>query len=242
MTLLEVMDGLLLGDGSIDANGRLTLVQCISHKQWVDQIKQQLTDLGVVYSDYSFKFKGYTTIRGKQYNQQRSCGLRTHVIPFFKEQRLRWYPGGIKHVPLDVVLTPQSVSHWYAGDGTVGCKGYHAKFCTDGFSTIETQFLIKKLSEVFGWRPIPEKRNRILLSTFSDRISLVEMLKGLLPENFKYKLKLRIKHIRQTVHADLESRLRVMFYEKISYSRMAVSVAMSQSGVYAACQRLGLHR
>jgi hypothetical protein len=193
--LLALLDGLLLGDAHIEAGAvgsRLVLVQTIAHESWVVQVRDALADFGVI-SSFSETKAGTTTIRGVEYRRNRGKGLKTRYYVFLTEQRRRWYPNGTKCIPKDVRLTPVSIAHWYFGDGCVGCKGYHAKFCTDAFPSNDVDILMERLHDTFGWEPVREQRNRILLCKMADRANLLEMIKDRTPECFRYKLALRTK-------------------------------------------------
>lgn len=241
--LRELVDGLLLGDGSIECGrygARLRLGQCADHRDWVKQVQQLFEGAGVICGVRDALPETPARIWGKVYRRQGTCKLTTRSYAFLKDQRERWYPHGSKRVPKDVLLTPLSLAHWYAGDGTVGCKGYHAKFCTDGFPEQDVLFLIRRLHEVFGWSPVHEERNRILLCRFEDRQSLVSMLQDLMPGCFRSKLRLRTQRVAMVVLGDVECRLRELRSVGIGFGVIAQELGLSKSGVYSACQRLGL--
>jgi LAGLIDADG DNA endonuclease family len=168
--------------------------------------------------------------------------LRTSYDVSLGTQRLRWYPRGIKRVPQDIHLSAISIAHWYFGDGTVGCKGYHAKFCTDGFTRHDVKALIRALRDHFGWQPLVEERNRILLCKMADRVSLVEMLRTQqIPTCFRYKLRLRLRYKAMVVVGAVEDRLRTLRQNGCSYSQISVELKLSKSGAWSACRRLGIH-
>jgi len=193
--MLEILDGLLLSDASLSHStftSRLSLGQMESHREWVDQVSCKLGNLGL---ENSVRIRndqaGDVIIKGKLCHRSPVVILRTKHYELLKAQRDRWYPEGKKRVPSDIILTPEVILHWYMGDGTVGCKGYHAKFCTDGFPETDILMLIKMMEETFEWEPIREERNRILLCKTQDRLSLVQMLTEKIPSCFRYKLNLR---------------------------------------------------
>lgn len=241
--LLELIDGLLLGDGSLEGNqksARLVLNQTARHRPWINQVRDALVAAGFRVAVGTTR-AGTTTIRGKHYRRTAGLSLRTSYDASLGKQRARWYPRGVKRVPQDIRLSPVSIAHWYFGDGTVGCKGYHAKFCTDGFTRRDVRALVRALKGRFGWRPLVEERNRILLCKMADRVSLVEMLRAQrIPTCFRHKLRLRLHYRTRIIVGAVEDRLRTLRQHGHSYSQISVELKLSKSGVWDACQRLGI--
>jgi len=242
--LTELIDGLLLGDGHLEAtqwSARLTLGQTAAHLPWLQQVHGILTRSGVASTIQVHGRAGQMSVHGKRFRRRRSRALRTARYVFLKAVHARWYPNGVKRVPQDVRLTPLSIAHWYFGDGTVGCRGYHAKFCTDGFSAADVRRLMQALTERFAWAPVLEQRNRILLCKTCDRASLVKMLRSSqVPRCFRHKLRLRLQDRRFVVIGTKEERLRDLRLRELSYGRIAMELKLSKSGVFSACQRLGV--
>jgi len=115
--LREVIDGELLGDGSIE------LGKGGQSGRYRHGTKHRL------YLEWLFKFLDFEEL-------QQSSEIRKRIIEekgawckracYFAKTRnyeelasvyQRWYPKGKKSVPLDLILTPVSVLHWYIGDG-----------------------------------------------------------------------------------------------------------------------------
>lgn len=240
--LQELVDGLLLGDASIEqgaTGSRLRLVQTLKHRPWIRQVRKQLEASDVALTTVELK-AGEVEFNGKNYQRNRAEGFRSLSYTYFTEERKRWYPEGTKRVPKDVRLTPLSIAHWYFGDGTVGCKGYHAKFCTDGFITADVEYLMERLNITFGWNPIREERNRILLCKTTDRASLLNMVQPLTPSCFRHKLKLKIEDRRFSITGKTEMSVRHLRKGGLGYGAIATRLGLSKSGVYSACVRLGL--
>lgn len=242
--LHELIDGLLLGDGHLEASrwgARLTLGQTEAHLPWLRQVQRELEQYGVVATIRSHTHSGWMTIGQKRFRRRKTYVLRTALLGFLKSEHARWYLQYVKRVPRDVRLTPTSIAHWYFGDGTVGCKGYHATFCTDGFTQRDVLLLIRRLKDRFGWRPLVGQRNRILLCKMPDRVSLVEMLRTQsIPRCFRHKLRLRLRYRSQVIRGPVETRLRTLRQQGWSYGRIAVELKLSKSGVADACQRLSV--
>ncbi|MFX1513057.1 MAG: hypothetical protein ACFFCQ_10760 [Promethearchaeota archaeon] len=75
--------------------------------------------------------------------------MYTHATNELGEQRLRWYPDGMKRVPENIRLTSYSCLHWYLGDGSVDFNRYgypsSLELCTNLFPQKDIEFLCKYL-------------------------------------------------------------------------------------------------
>ena len=231
---VELIDGLLLGDGHISDTGRLSLVQTQARISWPQQVRLLFEAEGLLCSPMSFK-GGVVLFRGIEYQKNPAEGFRTRTYKELKRQRDRWYPEGIKRVPKDVRLTPTSIAHWFFGDGTVGGSGYRATFCTDGFSVEDVRLLVRLLNDKHQWNCVRTKRNRIRTTRREDRESLLRMLQPRVPIGFEYKLRLRVVLRPDTIPQD---RVKEMRSQGKSYRQIAAALGVSVSGVAGVCQRL----
>lgn len=93
-----LLDGLLLGDGSIDSLGRFSISQSGKHREWIPVLAQQFTSFDIKVA-ISHAKGGPVLIKGKWCVRKPRSVLRTHSSAWLKAQRLRWYPGGVKHIP-----------------------------------------------------------------------------------------------------------------------------------------------
>jgi len=110
----QIIDGVMLSDGGVKlVHGKrsisLTPVFTLSqhsyqHVDWLNSVRLALATLGVSSSEPKEYRPSYIQFHS-----------RTH--PFIAELRWRWYPAGIKVVPLDLVLTPLCLANWFMGDG-----------------------------------------------------------------------------------------------------------------------------
>lgn len=240
--LIELVDGVLLGDGHLERNkfsGRLSLSQRLDRSQWVEQVRHQLEEHGLLTSKTKHK-KGTVKIRNRTYQRREGHGLRTRSYSWFAEQHTRWYPNGTKRIPFDVRLTPTSIAHWWFGDGGVGCNGYHARFSTDGFPKEDIKFLLKRLHEEHGWEGSHTKRNRILLSKAKDRENLLELVTRHTPDCFQYKVQLRTGNKCHVITEEQRSELLDLRRAGWSYGKLKDRFGMSKSGVSAICAKAGL--
>lgn len=149
-SILESVDGFLLGDGHINPNPH-------------PQIKSARLTCGLEYEEFCRYLMGHfsdwhPTIAGYAHGRM-SKGIvwqgRTLNHPDFHQQLLRWYANEhekwVKRVPGDVRLTPKSVLLWYLGDGSVVCDGSAntiiLRLSTDGFEPACVETLAARLRE-----------------------------------------------------------------------------------------------
>lgn len=119
---LEIVEGLLMSDGSIpdDGNDRLRFELGMVNTEFLKWVDTELQNVS-------------TGIRTASGNKQQVSTLRT---PTFAKIRNRWYQDGNKKFPI-VNPTPLRLKMWYIGDGhlqqtegrpraTIGCSNeYH---------------------------------------------------------------------------------------------------------------------
>lgn len=148
---LEIVDGLMLGDGSILKDGILRLEQTLKRGAWVRHVAGLLLGIRVSCrtSDRD-PSEGISQIKGRLIPRNGSTILWSLTYQELKDQRLRWYPEGKKIIPRDVVLTPLSVALWFCGDGTGDRSTGTLSFCTNGFTRPDVEFLGARLGDVIG--------------------------------------------------------------------------------------------
>jgi len=189
--LMEIIDGLLLGDGYFEIKGnsaRLKLAQRSDRIQWLEQIQKLLSECGVE-SKIRIHIK-------KSEKHEESKLLCTSFLPEFLEIAQRWYKGCKKKmfIPEDVCLSHLSVALWYFGDGSASKNGYLAIFSTDCFEQSFVEKIASKLHKMYGWTPNISKPpgSRLILTNKKDRLSLIKIVKPFTPSCFEYKLNFKI--------------------------------------------------
>lgn len=195
MSLLDVVDGLLLGDGSVDRKGSLRIEQCATHLPWFDSIEQQLLLAGYS-SKRTIVHPRIRHIEGREVRSKGGAVLYTSCV--FKDQRQRWYPKGVKCVPEDVALTPLSLAYWFCGDGTYDKQGA-LFFCTNGFLKKEVERLAKELTAqgvTARCKPLSRSQEWQVAVTQRDAaLRFKDIVESYLPPCFGYKL----EHVRAAI-------------------------------------------
>ena len=195
-----LMDGLLLGDGSISPFGQFRLSQTDARRAWLDIVAARLAGFGV--SSRIVPHGKARRVRLKDerlINPKNSSVLYTPCYREIKDLRARWYPNGIKHVPANVVLTPLGLAYWFCGDGTADKRGV-LSFCTNCFAEHDVIALSGKLSVDFdvaarcvGINRTPHLRDRreflIRISKRDDAQRFKALTEMYVPECFQYKFK-----------------------------------------------------
>ena len=233
--LIEFVDGLLLGDACVSLLGRLDIGQSGDHRPWVQDIYDRFLRLKVQ-STLTETLGGRAEIKGKVCVRKARTTLRTRTYVWFREQRQRWYPGGLKAVPSDVRLTPLSLAGWLCGDGCLGGKGYRVEFCTDGFPPNNVQWLSSELNRRFGWGTHVSKQNRIVLCRQADRDTLFLMVDSHVPECFRHKVQLKTRSSYFKLDSEKTRELMQLRTQGWSLKRLAAHFSMSKTGVGSAIQ------
>src|ERR1019366_758843 len=151
---LEVLDGLMLGDGC--------LFQGKNSKNPTLKIDRAIIDKEYLLWTYDI-FKDFCEHAPKTYDRKRKDGsirsiiinLETKSCKAFSEQYKRWYPNGKKIVPKDLKLTPLIIAIWLADDGTIGGSSdknhrLRIKISSCGFTKSDNLFLTKLLHKRYN--------------------------------------------------------------------------------------------
>ncbi len=143
---LHILDGLLLGDGSLWRASQCSAVYQHSSKylETIQRIEHDLSFYPVRY--YPRLLSGHT------YYELRTRYLR-ELLPTF----LRWYKPvydvqkkkdkWIKFIPDDLVLVRETLYNWYIGDGSL-LQNRYVYFAAHGFSLRCKNLLREKLSAI----------------------------------------------------------------------------------------------
>lgn len=195
--LAEVIDGLMLGDGSMDKQGSLRLSQTSRRAEWVYEISSKLSWLGIYNKVIDVPKSKGAAIGGRIVHGGPSKMLYTLICDEFKRERMRWYPDGKKRVPSDVRTTPLSVGLWFCGDGTYATTGT-LQFCTNGFSPAEVGRLAGRLSSIVGIHAVVRSSDGlpiIRINRRDDAHRLQKFMGRHVSKCFAYKL----QHVRRAI-------------------------------------------
>lgn len=192
--LVEIIDGLMLGDGWIDRKGCLRLEQASRRKEWIDALEQQLASLGV--SSRVIPIPPQTReIDGRSVSGRGGFLLYTPCYVEMQEQRQRWYPRGKKIVPLDLKMTPTVLTHWFCGDGSTNGAGALV-FYTNGFKQEEVAFLVQCLARLGIESYVQPHQRRgeftVFVGRHDEAVKIKNLIQHLVPECCQYKL----RHVR----------------------------------------------
>ena len=185
---LEIVDGLMLGDGSIDAFGVLRLGQCERRKDWIHTVSHMLGDIGVPSKIFKTYPRNKMLIEEHLANSTGGLVLYTPTFQDTKFQRDRWYPGGTKRIPKDLVITPLSVALWFFGDGS-GSEGGHMSFSTHGFPETDLKWISDQLKVLWGIRVGVVKRGTLEVTRRNDALILKNLMEPYMIPCFRYKVR-----------------------------------------------------
>lgn len=186
---LSLVDGLMLGDGSIHKKGYIQVHQHVKRLGWLEQIQQEFATINCVSKIHKLKpKKNPAFIDGRQIMTGEHYGLYTQAVIELREQRKRWYPNG-KIVPKDVFINDLSTAMWFSGDGTH--NGYSLTFCTQGFTKECVDMLHTKLNDKFciksTFREHRENQYVVSISNKKDSLKLRNAVIKNIPECCLYK-------------------------------------------------------
>jgi uracil-DNA glycosylase len=115
-TASEVVTGSLLGDGTISkASAHLQITHCAAQEEYLRVKAGALAELQPVLG-----YAAVTAKRGGPRHPIVTC--RTRASRALQVVRERFYPGGKKHVPRDLRLTPLAAAIWFLDDGYTKTK------------------------------------------------------------------------------------------------------------------------
>jgi LAGLIDADG DNA endonuclease family len=186
-----IVDGLLLGDGSIDPNGCLRLGQAKIRQGWLEEITAQFAALQVASRTIPIKPQE-CAVAGRKIRFKGGRLLYTPAYVEMQQQRLRWYPKGIKRVPEDLSFKPVAMAHWFCGDGSYNSNGTLV-FYTNGFQRNEVRLLAARFSTAVGIEarcvPISARPGEFIIQVTKrdDAQRLKEFIEPHVPECCRYK-------------------------------------------------------
>lgn len=177
--LLEVLNGLLLGDGHLNHQNKWTsnYQHSTKHKVVLEWLADLLKAFGIGQTGKIYRYEKRTSFPGNKICRTVSFFYASQHYAELKELQSKWYRPAteeerekgrkfFKIVPPDLVLTPLTCLHWYIGDGHLEKKHKGVYLCTQGFSENEVDFLISLLKKL-GIKATRHKNKDIYLSVKS---------------------------------------------------------------------------
>jgi hypothetical protein len=192
--LKEIIIGLLLGDlhaekRNLNCNTRLQFKQSNKNKDYIEH-------LFTLFKSYCGSPPKPTTWfdnrinRNKLYSSVKFWTLSLPCFNIFKE--LFYTSTGVKILPVNLseLLTAKGLAYWLMDDGYNSVNGFY--FCTESYTLIENEKLVKILKEKFDLDcGVHKHTNGYRLYVFSSsKNKLLELVKPYLLKHFYYKFDL----------------------------------------------------
>jgi hypothetical protein len=193
----NILIGCLLGDAHIgkygDDKAFITFEQTIKHKDYIMFIYQNLKDNGI--NLYDIK---YYTRNDYRYNSiNNSIYFKTYNLELLKPfANMFLSENNNKIVPLDIEchLNPISLAYWICDDGQL-VKNGGITLCTDNYTLVEVELLIKALINKFNMKCTihykKSKTDRIYYRIYISKSSLNNIKSLIVPyihKSFLYKI------------------------------------------------------
>lgn len=148
----EIIEGLMLGDGHIEKSSRSVNPRLIIHqkqKELVSFYRQQLSPDSTIVVDVN---KPHKLKSGKIIGRTTSYRCKTKASPSLLPYHTKWYHNNKKVIPIDLILTPMNVLHWFIGDGSSHVRpnktAVEIQLATNNFTESEVDILIRKFKKL----------------------------------------------------------------------------------------------
>ncbi len=156
----NIIVGSLLGDGSIkkphfvhNGNSAFAKTQRLDRKPYLDwhfeKMGEYSAKIAPVFSKEKLSKLDGKIIRTASPKRLSAYAFSTFVHPNITKFRDVWYLNGIKQVPNNLKLNPQSIAIWYCDDGSNCYEHRLAVICTQGFTINEAEILVEKFKPQF---------------------------------------------------------------------------------------------
>ncbi len=189
-TLMQVLTGCLLGDGSIvkhgrAANARFRFKQSGKFKHYAEHIMGCFSDYVDTYLHEETSRKP-SRVDGKishalEHWKGGYCNnwyFWTRASEEFTQLHSQWYDAGEKVIPKDIDLSPLTIAHWYAQDGSnnVTASSKAAVLATNCFTDAEVDLLRDQLKAKYGFSSgrYQGPTLRIAAASYFDFIDMVK--------------------------------------------------------------------
>lgn len=143
----DLMTACLLGDGSVEKQGRFRLKMKCGSMEYVDYVRNIILPFS---RRMQIEINKPMIICGRHTVPENAAFFCTITHSIFKELRNKWYPNNKKIIPSGLVLNPTILAHWFLQDG---CNCHWKKsvtISTQFFTDIEVELLSSYLNDHIG--------------------------------------------------------------------------------------------
>lgn len=176
---VEIIDGLLLGDGDLHQNSKNASLRVRNtNKRWLEELSEIIPQsYGPRYVKSAEELAQRDNESGfnegaDASNYKDVWSWQTVKTEQLSKQRERWYDGSDKRVPKDLELTPSVVRHWIAGDGNANWT--NSNFACVRFGRVDErddELLVSKFQRL-GFESAHRVGNSIRFSVEESRMLL----------------------------------------------------------------------
>lgn len=190
----QIIDGMLLGDGFVQKDGRFGFNHSEKQQAYFDyKVAKMAAGVNKIWIG---KSKPHSSIiEDRIIKPTVLLQFRTTKQDKWKHLRKHWYPDDTKVVPTSLVLSPISLAYWYMDDGSANLRSKYIthgntyvgepfiqqfRFYTDGFDVDSLERLLNQLKMlgIDGWlKERPRKnQNYIIVSRLESRQRMKELI------------------------------------------------------------------
>lgn len=187
----EVLIGLVLGDGFLQATGkknaRLRLEHSIKQKSYLDWKYEVLKNF---MQSKPKQIDRFNPVWKRSYSYYR---CQSHATPYLGKLRRLFYSGNRKIVPNNIeslLKSPQSLAVWYMDDGNFYHRDGIAEIYLPSYSKDDLQRLVGTLEANFDLKPkvkIKKKKYPVFNFNVEQTRHLLEIVKPYLVPSLEYK-------------------------------------------------------
>ena len=188
----EVLIGLVLGDGFLQATGkknaRLRLEHSAKQKSYLEWKYEVLKNFMQAPPKY---IKRFNPVWQRAYEYYR---CQTHATPYLGKLKRLFYDGNRKVIPENIqslLKAPQSLAVWYMDDGNLYHRDKTAEIYLPIYQNVELQRLVATLKANFGLEPkikIKKKKYPVFGFDVQQTKQLVEIVRPYVVPSLKYKI------------------------------------------------------
>ena len=149
--ILEIINGELLGDGSLNKGKFQSGFKFhSSNLEYAEWLAKKFTDNNIPLIGVG--------VRTEFYNNKNYYSFETVKTEEFHKLEEKWYIDRRKIIPKDLQITPLVLLHWWLGDGTIRGK-VSGMLCTDCFTKEDQLHLVNLMNNVISIRAHLQKIN-----------------------------------------------------------------------------------